>query len=150
MRGIGEAQFSATVGILGSVLGRPMIGNSSYQASQTSGCPSQDQELGGGPLPCLAFDIRSLWGLKKKNFSPDTICCLIFEEEKMNNVIFSKTRMWSAIQNSNPTFEWELPIHLNPQLNTCSSNTASFQVDFGLDLFFFKWTLVSICPFLTT
>ena len=44
--------------------------------------------------------------------------------------------MWSAIQNSNPTFEWELPIHLNPQLNTCSSNTASSQVDFGLDLFF--------------
>ena len=58
--------------------------------------------------------------------------------------------MWSAIQNSNPTFEWELPIHLNPQLNTCSSNTASSQVDFGLDLFFFKWILVSICLFLTT
>ena len=46
--------------------------------------------------------------------------------------------MWSAIQNSNPTFEWELPIHLNPQLNTCSSNTASSQVDFGLGLFFFQ------------
>ena len=51
------------------------------------------------------------------------------------NVIFSKTRMWSAIQNSNPTFEWEFPIHLNPP-NTCSSNTASSQVDFSLNLLF--------------
>ena len=71
----------------------------------------------------------------EKDFSLDSICYLIFEEEKMNNVIFLKTRMWSAIQNSNPTFEWEFPIHLNPP-NTCSSNTASSQVDFSLNLLF--------------